>query len=159
MYTSPALYLVAHPRTLGAARSAALLLAGLAAVWVNFDADAQRQRVRAAGGATRVWGRPADVIRARYVTAGGEARDSLLLACGWWGVARHFHYVPELLAAFLWSAPAGFAHLLPYFYVLFLTPLLLDRAHRDDKRCGSKYGAAWAEYCARVPYRLIPYVY
>jgi 7-dehydrocholesterol reductase len=159
VYTSPALYLVAHPRTLGAAHAGALLLAGLAAVWINFDADKQRQRVRAAGGDTTVWGRPAAVIRARYVTAGGEARSSLLLACGWWGVARHFHYVPELLAAFLWSAPAGFDHLLPYFYVLFLTPLLCDRAHRDDMRCGSKYGEAWAEYCGRVPYRMIPYVY
>jgi 7-dehydrocholesterol reductase len=99
------------------------------------------------------------VIRARYVTAGGERKTSLLLTSGWWGVARHFHYVPELAAAFLWCAPAGFAQPLPYFYFFFLVPLLVDRAARDDARCRSKYGAAWEEYCARVPYRMLPYVY
>jgi 7-dehydrocholesterol reductase len=115
IYTSPALYLVAHPIQLGTAKAAALLLGGALAVWVNYDGDAQRQRVRAADGAARVWGRPAAVIRARYVTAAGECKQSLLLASGWWGVARHFHYVPELLAAFLWTAPCGFAQPLPYF--------------------------------------------
>jgi 7-dehydrocholesterol reductase len=159
IYTSPALYLVAHPIHLGNVKAASLLLGGALAVWVNYDGDAQRQRVRAADGAARVWGRPAAVIRARYVTAAGECKQSLLLASGWWGVARHFHYVPELLAAFLWTAPCGFAQPLPYFYVAFLTALLVDRAARDDARCRSKYGVAWAEYCARVPYRMLPYVY
>jgi 7-dehydrocholesterol reductase len=159
IYTSPALYLVDHAPTLGLPAAAAMLVAGLAAIYINYDADVQRQVVRAANGNAKVWGAPARVIRAQYVTAGGERKTSLLLASGWWGVARHFHYVPEITAAFLWSLPCGFNAFLPYFYVCFLTILLADRALRDDTRCRSKYGAAWAEYCKRVPYKMLPYVY
>ncbi len=46
------------------------------------------------------------------------------MRAGWWGLSRHFHYVPEITAAFLWTVPGGFTHLLPYFYVVFLTLLL-----------------------------------
>src|SRR6185295_14631582 len=100
-----------------------------------YAADAQRQRVRATNGTTTVWGHPPEVIQARYTTADGTAHASLLLASGWWGLARHFHYVPEILLALAWSLPAGFRHFVPYFYVTFLTILLLDRSVRDDKRC------------------------
>jgi 7-dehydrocholesterol reductase len=158
VYTSPALYLVSHTHSLGPLRTAGLLLCGALAVWVNYESDRQRQAVRAADGKALVWGRPAVVIRACYRTAKGEPCTSLLLCSGWWGVARHFHYVPELLAALLWTLPCGWTAL-PYFYTLFLTALLVDRAARDDKRCRSKYGEAWVEYCARVPYKMLPYVY
>lgn len=30
---------------------------------------------------------------------------------------------------------------------------------RDDKRCRTKYGAAWEAYCARVPYKVIPGIF
>ncbi|RWW87507.1 hypothetical protein BHE74_00003658 [Ensete ventricosum] len=77
-----------------------------------------------------------------------------------WGVSRHFHYVPEILAAFFWSDVSNFfittIQFLPYFYVLFLTILLFDRAKRDDDRCASKYGKYWKMYCNKVPYRVIP---
>jgi len=55
---------------------------------------------------------------------------------GWWGLSRHFHYVPEITAAFLWSVPGGFTHLLPYFYVVFLTLLLtvLFKSHFHNVR-------------------------
>ncbi|MFS7992065.1 putative 7-dehydrocholesterol reductase [Helianthus anomalus] len=51
-----------------------------------------------------------------------------------WGLSRHFHYVPEIMAAFFWTVPALFDNFLPYFYVVFLTILLFDRAKRDDGR-------------------------
>ena len=38
----------------------------------------------------------------------GEEKDSILLTCGWWGIVRHFNYVPELAAAFLWTLPCLF---------------------------------------------------
>ena len=69
---------------------------------------------------------------------------------------RHFHYIPEIAAAFFWCLPALFTHPLPYFYPVYLTMLLLDRAWRDDKRCADKYGAYWTEYCTKVPYKIIP---
>ena len=75
-------------------------------------------------------------------------------------MARHFHYLPELAAAFFWCLPAGVGRALPFFYFFpFLTLLLLDRAFRDDARCAAKYGAAWEQYCKAVPYRVIPYVF
>ena len=30
---------------------------------------------------------------------------------------------------------------------------------QDDKLCEAKYGRAWTQYCIRVPYRIIPFVY
>ena len=75
---------------------------------------------------------------------------------GWWGLSRHFHYVPEITAAFLWSCPGGFTHLLPYFYVVFLTLLLTDRAFRDDERCAFFCCRLWRPFvcrrhCAALP--------
>jgi len=164
VYTAPVLFLVENPRVLGPVTTAALLSVGVAAVWVNYEADAQRLRVRScdasnvASGAVRVWFRPAEVVAAPYVTATGECKQSLLLCSGFWGISRHFHYLPELAAALAWTLPCG-PSALPYFYVAFLTILLVHRAHRDDSRCLSKYGAAWVEYCRRVPYRIVPGIY
>lgn len=124
---------------------------GVSSVFLNFDSDRQRQVVRKANGKGIVWGKPAEVIRAKYLTAAGEVKDSILLVCGWWGVVRHFNYVPELCAAFLWSVPCLFNSGLPYFYFTFLLILLSDRARRDDQRCRSKYGKYWDEYCKCVP--------
>jgi 7-dehydrocholesterol reductase len=156
VYTSVTLYLVNHPKDLGLPLAALLFVLGSAAVIINYLADAQRQRVRATGGQTTVWGRPPEVILGHYTTKEGEQRVSLLLCSGYWGLARHFHYVPEWLGALFWSLPAGFSHLLPYFYVIFLGVLLTDRAFRDDNRCAAKYGDDWESYRRRVPYRIIP---
>lgn len=81
------------------------------------------------------------------------------MIAGWWGLARHFHYLPEILAAFCWTAPALLGQCLPYFYVVFLTLLLTDRAFRDDMRCQSKYGKYWAQYTKSVPYKMVPFVF
>jgi 7-dehydrocholesterol reductase len=159
IYASPALYLAGHPRDLSPLHAAILFFGGLAAIYINYDADRQRQTFRATNGRAKVWGRAPVKLVAPYTTASGARKQSLLLASGWWGVARHFHYLPEITAAFCWSAPAGFAAPLPYFYVAFLTALLVDRAFRDDARCAAKYGAVWAEYRALVPYKIVPGVF
>jgi 7-dehydrocholesterol reductase len=156
VYTSASLYLVNHPVQLPTAVAVAVFLAGWAAIFVNFDADNQRQYVRSVDGKCDVWGRPAEVVRVQYRTADGETKRSLLVACGWWGIASHFHYIPELTAAFLWSAPGGFVHAFPFFYFAFLTVLLTHRAFRDDERCAEKYGEYWTAYRRRVPYKIIP---
>lgn len=156
IYTSPALYLVHHPNQLGAPVAIGILALGVLSVCINYFADAQRQCVRATHGECKVWGRIPEVIVARHTTPRGEVHESLLLASGWWGISRHFHYIPELLAALLWSLPALFEHSLPYFYVAFLGVLLAHRARRHDRRCAAKYGGHWSEYCKRVRYSLIP---
>jgi len=159
VYTLTAQYMVLRPSNLPWPLAAAIFVLGAGAIYINYAADAQRQRVRATEGASSVWGQPPELIRASYVTADGSQHENLLLASGWWGLARHFHYVPEILLALAWSLPAGFSHFLPYFYVVYLTILLVDRASRDDRRCHKKYGVAWEEYCRRVPWKIIPGVY
>ena len=47
----------------------------------------------------------------------------------------------------------------PYLLPLSLTVLLLQRAARDDKKCGAKYGDLWQRYCERVRFRIFPYLY
>ena len=96
------------------------------------------------------------MIVAPYTTESGEPKENLLLASGWWGLARHFHYVTELLGAVFWTLPVLFGHALPYFYVVFLAILLTDRAFRDDARCAEKYGDAWDSYRKKVRYKIIP---
>jgi len=159
VYTLVGLYLVGHPADFAWPVSAAMIAFGLTAIWINYAADAQRQRVRATDGKTKVWGRPPELIRAEYSTGDGKTHHSILLVSGWWSVARHFHYVPEILLALAWTLPAGFDQPLPYFYVVYLTILLVDRAGRDDLRCRQKYGAYWDEYCRRVPSKIIPGIY
>jgi 7-dehydrocholesterol reductase len=99
------------------------------------------------------------MIHAEYTTADGEKHRNILLVSGFWGVARHFHYVPELTLALTWSLTAGASNFLPYFYLMFLTILLVDRAARDDLRCRTKYGVFWEDYCRRVPYKILPGIY
>lgn len=159
VYTIAGLYLVDHPRDLGWFGTALLFGFGLAAIAINYAADEQRQRVRATNGETKIWGRTPQLIRASYVPADGQPRQNLLLVSGWWGVARHFHYVPELGLALAWTIPVGFDRLLPWFYLIFLTILLTHRSLRDDERCARKYGKAWDEYRQRVPWRMLPRVF
>lgn len=158
IYTTATLYLVNHPNHLAWELCLLILLAGSSSIMSNYLADRQRQRVRATDGACKVWGKPPLLIVANYTTERGEQKQNLLLASGWWGIARHFHYIPELLGAFFWTLPALFESFLPYFYLLFLTVLLVHRAIRDDRRCAAKYGSDWQAYCARVAYKFIPHV-
>lgn len=161
VYASPALYVasVQPPVTLGAPLAAAIFAAGLLSIWINYDSDRQRQDFRACGGKNPVWGKEPVVVEAEYQVLKNDkwvTKKSILLASGWWGIARHFHYLPEITASFFWTAPALFGKLPPYLYVIFLTILLVDRSLRDDTRCSLKYGKYWKQYCKLVPYRIIP---
>ncbi len=159
IYTSSTMYLVHHPIQLGTFWASTIFFAGAASIIINYLADRQRQIVRAKQGACLVWRKKPRLIEATYQTQTGETKQTILLASGWWGLARHFHYIPELAGTFFWSVPALFNDFMPYFYFIFLTCLLLDRAFRHDKRCADKYGEHWDLYCEQVPYKVIPYVW
>ncbi|MEE6473757.1 hypothetical protein FKM82_010161 [Ascaphus truei] len=88
-------------------------------------------------------------------TSGGKK----LLVSGWWGFVRHPNYLGDLIMAVAWCLPCGFNHILPYFYGIFLTCLLIHREARDEHQCKIKYGLDWEKYCQRVPYRILPYIY
>jgi 7-dehydrocholesterol reductase len=156
VYTSVGLYLVNHPNILPQWYFYGVLALGVGSVIINYQADAQRQEVRASQGKSLIWGKKPETILAKYTTADGKSHENLLLLSGWWGVARHFHYVPELMLSLAWTLPALFENVLPYFYVVYLTMLLTHRAGRDEVRCATKYGTYWTEYSKKVQYRMIP---
>ena len=157
-YTLPSFFLVQHPKMLSPLMTLGLIALGLVCLWVNYDANAQRKKVRTTNGKCTIWGKEPKLIEAKYATESGVEKESLLLFSGWWGISRHFHYIPEILGAILWSAPF-YASPMPWLYPVFLTILLLDRAMRDHKRCQNKYGDYWDQYCQKVPYKVIPYIY
>ena len=159
LYASVSLYMVNHPVHLGPVLSLAIVAAGIASIVVNYLADKQKLDVRRSDGECLVWGNRPEVIRAKYTVADGVKRNSLLLVSGYWGISRHFHYLPELMLAFLWTVPATFTHVMPYSYLIFLTMLLVHRTFRDDEKCSEKYHVYWREYCNRVPYRIIPGIF
>jgi len=109
----------------------AMALVGFLMIYLNYEADRQRQQCRQQNGNGRIWGTPMKVIRAEYETKTGP-RKSTLLHSHLWAHARHLHYVFEVLAALAWSVPMQTDKAVPYFYVGFLVLLLLDRAVRDE---------------------------
>lgn len=156
VYTSPVMFMVKHPVGLSLSAAALIFVAGVGAIFLNYWADKQRQDVRSKNGDTKIWGKAPVLIHATYTTETGEQKQNLLLASGFWGISSHFHYLPELAAAFLWSCSTGFNYLMPFFYFLFLCILLTHRAFRDEAKCSKKYGTYWLEYRKLVPYKIIP---
>ena len=67
--------------------------------------------------------------------------------------------MPEVLASVCWCVPYVLCtegYLRPFFYPIYLTVLLLDRAWRDEARCAAKYKEDWEKYRTIVPFRVIP---
>lgn len=161
LYTSTSFYLTAHPNTLDPILSSALLFVGTMSIIITMDADEQKLLLRQTRGDCTIWRQPAEYITAIYTIEGNppKRQRSKLLISGWWGISRHFHYITELLTALCWSLPALFDNYLPYVYLLFLVLLLAHRIHRIESRCTEKYGEQWNEYCRRVPYVILPYVF
>jgi 7-dehydrocholesterol reductase len=156
IYTSPIMFMVKHPVGLPIWLAAIIFISGASAIFINYWADWQRQKVRSTNGNTTIWGEAPVLIRASYITETGEKKNNLLLASGFWGISSHFHYVPEIFAALFWSCATGFNYFMPFFYVIFLIALLTHRAFRDEAKCSKKYGEHWDEYRKIVPYKIIP---
>ena len=159
IYTSPVMFMVGHPVGMPLWLAAIIFAAGCSAILINYIADYQRQSVRNTNGQTTIWGKIPVVIHAEYTTETGEIKTNTLLASGFWGISSHFHYIPEILSAFFWSCATGFSFLMPFFYVIFLTGLLIHRSLRDDLKCQKKYGEYWDQYKELVPYKIIPGVF
>ena len=158
VYTSSSFYMATQGPDVSPTLGLIIFLLGFLMIWINYDADNQRYIFRRTNGECLIWGSKPRRIVAEY-TSGNSIRKSLLLLDGWWRVSRHFHYMPEILASFFWSLPALNSGLVgPYFYVIYLTILLTDRAFRDDDRCKKKYGPYWEQYCSEVPYKIVPYI-
>ncbi len=90
-----------------------------------------------------------------------EAGDRKILCSGLWGVARHFNYMGEgFLALSIALAFGYFTNPWAWTYFVFIVSFFTCRQRYDDAYCAEKYGPEkWAEYQARVKYRIFPGVY
>lgn len=96
------------------------------------------------------------LIAPATISGGGQQ----LLCSGFWGLSRHINYLGEILMAVGLALALGYpGDVFPWLYPVYYVALLFPRQHQDDRRCAEKYGALWGEYCRRVPYRIIPWVY
>ena len=97
------------------------------------------------------------LIEPEYIQAG----DRKILCSGLWGVARHFNYLGEGFFALSIALVFGyFTSPWAWTYFVFIVGLFISRQRFDEKYCAEKYGAGkWAEYRARVKWRIIPGVY
>jgi len=139
-------YLAFHPVDLGLAKSAAIFAFVFIGGWIFRGSNSEKDAFRN--------GR--DKKNLEYMET---KRGTRLITSGWWGWSRHPNYFGDWIMALGWSLPTGFETPITYFYIAYFVVLLLHRQHRDDHACKEKYGADWDEYCRRVPYKIIKYVY
>lgn len=144
-YSLQAQFLLYHPQPLGLPMALLICLLKAIGYYIFRGANSQKNTFRK---------NPSDPSVAGLETI-PTATGRQLLVSGWWGMVRHPNYLGDLIMALAWSLPCGLSHLLPYFYVLYFTALLVHREARDEQQCLQKYGRAWQEYCKRVPYRKI----
>lgn len=149
-YTIQAMYLVEHAHELPWWGIVGIVALNFGGFFVFRSVNSQKDEFRA-DPERPIWGRKPEYIRTQ--------RGSLLLTSGWWGLSRHANYMGDLMMATAWCLPALFGHVLPYFYIIYFSWLLIHRQWRDDKMCEAKYGADWDEYCKRVRWRIVPGIY
>ncbi len=97
------------------------------------------------------------LIEPEYIQAG----DRKILCSGLWGAARHFNYMGEGFLALSIALVFGhFTNPWAWTYFVFIVSMFVVRQRYDDRFCAEKYGAEkWAEYQARVKYRIFPGIY
>ncbi|MGB0679732.1 MAG: DUF1295 domain-containing protein [Polyangiales bacterium] len=145
-YCIPGYFLLSRPEPIHPAAAAALVLLFALGFWMFRGTNAQKNRFKRNPDA-KIWGRKPETI------------DGRLLVSGFWGLGRKLNYSGEILMYLSFTALNGLHAFWPYLLPLWLASLLVHRAHRDDKRCHSKYGALWERYCQRVRFRMLPFVY
>jgi Delta14-sterol reductase len=145
-YSLPGWYLLDRLESPSALAVAGLVLLYAFGFWLFRGANGQKHRFKLDPTAP-IWRRPPE-------TLGGR-----LLVSGFWGWGRKLNYTGELLLYYAWTLPCGLASPIPYLPALWLTVFFPHRAWRDDRRCREKYGPLWTAYCARVRWRMLPFVF
>lgn len=146
LYSLPGWWLVDATSAWPATQWAPLVAFYLLSLWVFRESNWQKERYKQ-NPTMPIWGR-------RPETVGGR-----LLVSGWWGIGRKINYTGEIGVYICFALTAGFASPYPYLLPLSLIVLLTQRAARDDKKCRQKYGDLWKQYCARVRFRMVPFLY
>ena len=139
-------WLLANPEPMPTWRVLAIAALHLLGLWIFRGSNAQKNRFKK-DPATKIWGRPAEVLGGR------------LLISGWWGIGRKINYTGEIMVYASFGLCTGFASWIPYVLPLWLCVLLTHRAWRDEQRCAAKYGPLWDEYTKIAKFRMIPFLY
>ncbi|XP_075227041.1 uncharacterized protein LOC142327685 isoform X2 [Lycorma delicatula] len=160
-YTYSSYYLVLHPPIISDYWSIIIFLFGLFSIVMNYRVDYEKQSFQNNhfNDNFKLWGKKVKFISATYSNAEGHVIETRLLTSGCWGIARHLNYFFELLIALSWSLPGFGLGIHTFFYPIFMLYLLIHRCYRDEKRCKEKYGVAYLEYCNKVRYRIVPYIF
>ncbi|KAG7460895.1 hypothetical protein MATL_G00203770 [Megalops atlanticus] len=148
-YSLQAYYLVNHPNALSLPWIVTIVAMNSIGYYVFRKSNSQKNAFRR---------NPSDPKLSHLRTIPTATGKSLLVS-GLWGFVRHPNYLGDLIMALAWSLPCGFTHILPYYYVVYFTCLLIHRDARDEAQCRKKYGSAWDEYCREVRYRIFPKIY
>lgn len=148
-YSLQARYLVDHPVDLPWWAAFGIVLVKVAGYAIFRGANGQKDQFR----------RDPEHPSVKHLKTLSTERGTKLLISGWWGLCRHPNYVGDLVMALSWSLPCGFTNILPYFYVIYFTALLVHRQLRDEHHCKKKYGQDWEKYCKIVKWRLVPGLY
>lgn len=83
IYTLQAQYLARYPVDLSNPTAIAILSIGISGYVMFRSVNHQKDIVRRTNGDCMIWGKKAEVIRAKYKTADGKDHESLLLCSGW----------------------------------------------------------------------------
>jgi protein-S-isoprenylcysteine O-methyltransferase Ste14 len=150
-YSLQAFYLVDRVHDLPLWAGLIFVALNLLGLYIFRAVNLQKHRFRQSPETATIWGKKAEYLETKQ---GGK-----LLVSGFWGWSRHFNYVGDILMAVSWSLPTLFGSIVPYFYPIYFTALLVHRERRDHRICAEKYGEDWEAYCKRVPYRILPGVY
>jgi len=159
MYTLQALYLVHNPIDLSFSYFFLVLLLGCFGFYIFASSNNEKDRFRShEKNYIDIDDKSIKTISCVYSTADGKIHHSQLLISGWWGVCRHINYTGDLLLSLAYSLSCGLNSIFPYFYIIYLTILLVHRSIRDDTKCKDKYGESWDLYRRKVPYLFIPHI-
>ncbi|CAK9808443.1 Delta(14)-sterol reductase LBR [Anthophora plagiata] len=82
-------------------------------------------------------------------------RGKKLIISGLWGHVRHPNYLGDMIIWWSISCISLACDILPYYYAILCTGLLIHRAIRDNERCKRRYGLAWEVYMSRVKYMIL----
>ena len=145
-YCLPGLFLIDQVETLPAGGLIAITLLFSFGYYLFRATNMQKNKFKSNPHA-KIWGKPIE-------TVGGR-----LMISGLWGIGRKMNYLGEILLYLAWTMTNGFDSFWPYLLPLWLAGLLFHRAWRDDIRCREKYGAVWDAYCAKVKFKIIPFIY
>lgn len=102
-YTLTNLYMVENAPVLQPKIAVVIFIAGIISISLNYWSDYQKQLVTNTKGKCIIWKVPATIIRGTYQDANNVTHDVILLASGFWGIARHMNYFFEILLHILWE--------------------------------------------------------